>query len=184
MAQKLSMQVKTQKAISLRQIMKGLANIISASRGIVALAMLAVPVFSVPFWMLYVWGGVSDMIDGPIARRLHSESELGSRIDSISDLVFLVCAAVKLLPSVNLPLWIWLWIAGIGMAKLAVIISVWIRNNHFYIEHSRVNKLTGLLLFLLPFALQWVDALIPAMVVCAVATIASFIEIGSNHGHD
>lgn len=40
--------------------MNALPNIISASRGIAALAMLFFPVFSPWFWALYCWGGISD----------------------------------------------------------------------------------------------------------------------------
>lgn len=58
--------------------MSFLPNIISSSRGVAALAMLFFPVFSTEFWVLYCWGGISDMIDGTIARKMNAESELGS----------------------------------------------------------------------------------------------------------
>lgn len=153
---------------------KSLPNILSASRGVAALAMLLFPAFSPGFWILYCWCGVSDMIDGPLARKLNAADELGSRIDSIADLVFLICAAILVLPEVNLPVWVWTWIAVIGIAKLAGIAIVSSRQRKLGIQHSMTNKLTGILLFLLPFAIVWFGALIPAIVISAMATASLF----------
>ena len=153
---------------------KSLPNILSASRGVAALAMLLFPAFSSGFWILYCWCGVSDMIDGPLARKLNAADELGSRIDSVADLVFLICAAILVLPELNLPVWVWTWIAAIGIAKLAGIAIVSSRQRKLGIQHSRTNKLTGILLFLLPFAIVWFGALIPAIIISTVATASLF----------
>lgn len=115
------------------------------------------------------------MIDGPIARKMNAESKLGSRIDSVADLVFVVCSAVLILPSVDLPLWVWVWIAAIGIIKLAGIIIGSCRQRRLAIPHSTTNKLTGILLFCLPFAIVRFDACIPVAIACTMAT-ASLIE--------
>lgn len=155
--------------------MKFLPNILSASRGVAALTMLLLfPAFSPGFWILYCWCGVSDMIDGPLARKLNAADELGSRIDSVADLIFLICSAILVLPAVNLPVWVWAWIAVIGIVKLAGIAIVSSRQRKLGIQHSITNKLTGILLFLLPFALVLFGALIPAIVISAMATASLF----------
>ena len=127
--------------------MNALPNIISAYRGIAALAMLFFPVFSPWFWALYCWGGISDMIDGPLARKLGAVSEVGSRIDSVADLVFVICSAIMVLPSIGLPLWVWLWGAAIGLVKAIGII----------IGSSRQRKLA-----------------IPTVIVCISGTASLF----------
>lgn len=137
--------------------------------------MLFFPAFSLGFWVLYSWGGISDMIDGTIAKKLNAESELGSRIDSVADLVFVICSAIMILPSVHLPVWIWFWTAVIGSVKMAGIIIGSYRQRKLAIPHSISNKLTGILLFCLPFAFIPFEALIPAVIVCAMAT-ASLVE--------
>ncbi|MCQ2138033.1 MAG: CDP-alcohol phosphatidyltransferase family protein [Bacteroidales bacterium] len=152
--------------------MSRLPNIISASRAATAVIMLFFPVFSVPFWLIYSWCGLSDMIDGPIARKMNAESELGSRIDSLADLVFVVCACIMILPAITLPVWIWIWVAAIGIAKTVAICIGSSRQHRLAVPHSRANKLTGLLLFCLPFALIWLDPVIPSIIVCAVATLS------------
>lgn len=157
--------------------MKYLPNIISASRGISALAMLYYPAFSPGFWALYCWGGVSDMIDGPIARKLNSVSETGSRIDSGADLVFVICSAIKVLPSIQLPVWIWLWVAAIGAVKMAGIVIGSARNHKLSIPHSASNRLTGVLLFCMPVAMIWLEPAITSIIVCAAASYSVFNDI-------
>lgn len=147
-----------------------LPNIISASRGVAALVMLFFPVFSPGFWALYCWGGISDMIDGLIARKMNAESEFGAGVDSVADLIFVICSAIKILPTVDLPEWVWLWIAAIGIVKAAGVVIGSCRQRKFTIPHSLPNKLTGILLFFLPFAIIPFDALIPAIIVCTAAT--------------
>ena len=44
------------------------------------------------------------------------------------------------------------------------------------VEHTLLNKFTGVLLFLLPFTLVWVDLNYSALVVCVVATISVIQE--------
>ena len=152
-------------------------NIISASRGITALAMLFFPVFSTEFWVLYCWGGISDMIDGTLARKLNSVNGTGAVIDSLADLVFVICSAILVLPTIDLPLWVWLWIAAIGVIKLVGITIGSCRQRKLAIPHSTTNKLTGILLFCLPFALILFGALIPSVTVCAMATFSLLEDI-------
>jgi len=50
---------------------------------------------SAAFW-LFVAAGVSDGVDGFIAKRFHAESELGSYLDPIADKAMLICIYVTL----------------------------------------------------------------------------------------
>lgn len=156
--------------------MRSLPNILSASRGVAAIIMMFFPVFSPGFWVLYCWGGISDMIDGPIARKMNAESGLGSKIDSVADLIFVICAAVLILPVMHLPLWVWLWTAAIGAVKIAGIIVGSCRHRELAIPHSLSNRLTGFFLFCLPFAVNTIGVLIPAVIVCSTATLSLLDE--------
>lgn len=139
--------------------------------------MLFFPVFSHGFWVLYCWGGISDMIDGTIAKKLNAESELGSRIDSVADLVFVICSAIMILPTVDLPVWVWSWIAVIGLVKAGGIVIGFRRQRWLAIPHSISNRLTGILLFCLPFAIIPFDILLPAVFICIVATFSLLEDI-------
>lgn len=156
--------------------MNQLPNIISVSRAIAAIGLLFSPVFSVQFWVLYGWCGVSDMIDGPLARKLGAESRTGAVIDSISDLVFVVAAAIRVLPVLDIPVWLWIWIAAIALTRIGNILLGYFRQHRIVMLHTMANKLTGLLLFLLPAAILTSGTSLFIAAVCAVATFASVQE--------
>lgn len=161
--------------------LNNIPNIISASRSIAALVMLLFPVFSGPFWIFYCWCGFSDMIDGMLARKMNVTTELGSRIDSIADLVFVICSAMMILPSMNLPVCVWMWTAAIGLAKITGIAIGSCRQQKFTVPHSRSNKLTGILLFFLPVAIIRFNVLIPSAIVCISATESLFEDFRIIH---
>ena len=75
-----------------------MANIITASRILLSIALLFCPAFSPAFYVLYVAGGASDMIDGAVARKTGTAGKLGSRLDTIADFVFTAVCLIKLLP--------------------------------------------------------------------------------------
>lgn len=155
---------------------KQLPNMISASRGLAAIGMLFTTTFSVPFWVLYAWCGVSDMIDGPLARRLGAESRTGAVVDSLADLLFVIAAMIKILPVLAIPGWIWVWIAAIAVIRVVNIVIGYVRRNCFVLLHTPANKLTGLLLFLLPVAICFVNQTACMIIVCIAATFASVQE--------
>ncbi len=72
-----------------------LANAITGLRILVSVVLLVCPVFSPIFYTLYLIAGLSDIVDGIIARSTNSVSEFGSGFDSIADLVFVaVCLRI------------------------------------------------------------------------------------------
>ena len=50
--------------------------------------------------------GLSDMIDGTIARRTNTVSGFGERFDTVADFVFVVVCLIKLLPVISMPVWL------------------------------------------------------------------------------
>ena len=81
-----------------------------------------------------------------------------------------------LLPLFALPRWLCIWIALIAAVKLVNVISGWIMHRRFVSEHTRLNKLMGLLLFALSLLGPAVDFRYAAGFVCAAATIAALQE--------
>ena len=80
-----------------------IANIITGFRIPVSIALLFCPVFSPAFYILYTAAGLSDMIDGTIARRTNAASEFGAGLDTLADAVFVVVCLLKLFPVINMP---------------------------------------------------------------------------------
>ena len=153
-----------------------MANIITLIRILCSIAILFCPVFSVAFYSLYITAGLSDMIDGWVARRTNTVSELGSKLDTIADFVFVVVCLVKLLPIIDIPTWLYIWIGIIAFIKIINIVSGYIVQRQFVAVHSVMNKVTGILLFLLPLTFSFINLRYSAMVVCIIATFAAVQE--------
>ena len=120
---------------------------------------------------------MSDVLDGCIARKMHTENEKGAMLDSIADLFFAIAYAVKILPLLNIPLSIWTIV--IAITKIANILITSKKTHKLSIEHSFGNKLTGLLLFLLPLSIYAVDVEYGATLVCIVATATVIKEMAN-----
>ncbi len=58
------------------------------------------------------------MADGVVARKTNTVCELGSKLDTVADFVFILVCMIKLLPILNIPLWLWIWIEIIGVIKI------------------------------------------------------------------
>ena len=153
-----------------------LANLLTLSRVVVSVALLFCQPFESLFWAFYAWCGLSDMLDGPIARKSKRVSRTGAILDSIADFIFVVVCCIKILPEISVPTWLWVWIAIIAVIKLINVISGFICHHRLVMPHTIANKLTGGLLFALPVVIQFVSLSIPTAVVCAVATFAAVQE--------
>ena len=153
-----------------------LANCITIVRILCSIALLFFPAFSTAFYALYITSGVSDMVDGWVARMTHTVSELGAKLDTIADIIFVIVCLVILLPVLNIPVWLWVWIGIIALIKIINIISGFIVQKRFVSVHSTMNKVTGLLLFVFPLTLSLIDLKFSAAVVCIFATYAAIQE--------
>ncbi len=153
-----------------------MANLITGIRILLSVGLLFCPALSPSFYILYLLAGISDMIDGPVARRTHTESPLGAKLDTAADLIFVTVCLIKLLPVLDIPLWLYIWIAGIALVKIGNIVYGFMKQRRFVAVHSRSNKLTGFLLFLLPLTLPFVSLRYIAPLVCAFATFAGIQE--------
>jgi CDP-diacylglycerol--glycerol-3-phosphate 3-phosphatidyltransferase len=85
-----------------------MANIVTGSRILLSILLLFFPAFSTWFYVIYLICGLTDMVDGTIARKTNAVSEFGSRLDTIADFVFVVVCLVKLLPVMDIPTWLWI----------------------------------------------------------------------------
>ncbi|MBO6100820.1 MAG: CDP-alcohol phosphatidyltransferase family protein [Spirochaetaceae bacterium] len=153
-----------------------MANIITSLRILISVALLFCPTFSPVFYVFYLSAGFSDMIDGTVARRTNTASEFGAKLDTAADFVFAAVCMLKLLPKMLMPLWLYIWIAGIAAIKAFNIAAGFIRQKYFPAVHSIMNKLTGGMLFVLPLTIKIIDLKYSAAIVCAAATFAAIQE--------
>lgn len=153
-----------------------MANIITSIRILCSIALLFCLVLSPAFYVVYITAGLTDMIDGCVARRTHTVRDFGAKLDTVADLVFVVVCLVKMLPIMNIPVWLYVWIGIIAFIKVINVVSGFVVQKRFVAVHSVMNKITGALLFVFPLTLSFVDLRYSAIVVCATATFAAVQE--------
>ena len=54
--------------------------------------------------MLYLAAGLTDILDGFLARKMHWETALGAALDGIADFVFAGCLAIFAVINLDIPL--------------------------------------------------------------------------------
>ena len=155
---------------------KQIANIITSSRILCGICLWFCPLFSVNFYILYLFCGFTDMVDGTIARKTNAVSELGTKLDTIADFLFFAVSLIKLLSVIHIPKWIWVWIAIIAIIKIFSVILGFIYTKKLIFLHTVMNKITGLLLFLLPLTLYFIELKYSFVAVCIVATFSAIQE--------
>jgi CDP-diacylglycerol--glycerol-3-phosphate 3-phosphatidyltransferase len=166
--------------------MKPLPNAISALRFLGAVCLLFFGVESYAFWAFYFVCGLSDMADGYLARKLGCESQVGALLDSLADLVFVVCCCFKLIPVLAFPKWLWIWGGVIVAIKVINQISALVMFKKFVFPHTIANKVTGVLLFVgVPLTL-FLELIVPMAIIAVFATFAAVQEghfIRTKRGH-
>lgn len=153
-----------------------MANTLTFGRILLSVGLLFCPAFSDAFYALYLAAGLTDMLDGPIARKTGTASAFGAQLDSAADLLFTAVCLGKLLPALVVPCWLMVWVAVIALIRGVNLISGWTRNRKLTVLHTPLNRVTGAALFLLPLTLRAVPLRVSAVPVCALATFAAVQE--------
>ena len=159
---------------------KYIPNILTALRMLGAVLLLFTKPLTLPFYLLHGFCGLTDALDGAFARALHASSRLGAQLDSIADLMFYSVMMGKLMPILwaRMPGSVW-WIVGAAVfIRLCAYGVAAVKEHRFSALHTLLNKLTGLLVFLIP----WILALPVAVPLChgvaAMALVSSSHELG------
>ncbi len=142
-------------------------------------ALLFVHSSPVIFWTLYLLCGLSDVLDGAIARRTGTVSRLGERLDTFADIVFVAIWIAIFIPAINVGDWLWIWVGLIALIKVVNVISGFVMKKGFASKHTIANKATGVLLFLLPMMIQHESIKVPSIIL--VCILASFAAVQEGH---
>lgn len=162
-------------------MVKVLPNIISCFRVAGTLALLLTDPLSAYFYVIYTLCGISDVLDGTIARATGNTSEFGAKLDSIADILFYTVMLVKILPLLvdALPGWIWYVVAAVIAVRIMAYVVAAFKYRKFASLHTYLNKLTGALIFTVPYFFFGNGSFVFAisMSVCVVAGLASLEEL-------
>lgn len=138
---------------------KNLANILTVLRIIgtgFLIFLTPPPGDATAFLIVHGACGVTDALDGIVARTLRIESRFGSRLDSASDLFFYIVMMVRILPRLVevLPEPFWYGVALVLVLRAIDYGYTAIRFRKFAAMHTILNKLTGFLIFCVPFVME------------------------------
>ena len=158
--------------------MKRIPDLLSMSRIVLCLPLLLVDTMTVPFWTLYLIAGITDMLDGFLARRWGVESKYGARLDSLADFVFVLAVGYKLFLWLKLPTALLMMIGLIALIKVINAISSFVVKHRVAFLHTKANKLTGFLLFI---GMMVIGQSYFVPVAWAIACIALFAAIQEGH---
>lgn len=156
-------------------MMKNIANYISVSRIIMSIILYFAETFSMAFYLIYIYCGISDMVDGFIARKSKNESRIGTILDSVSDMIFVIVAMIKILPALNLSDGIIIWVVFIAFIKIVNVICSYIYHKKILLPHTIANKVAGFILFIAPFIIVK-NPIIFEIIICSIATFAAVQE--------
>lgn len=134
---------------------------------------------SAVFYVFYSVCGISDALDGTIARATGTASRFGAKLDSVADLLFYSVMLFKILPILweTLPVTIWYVVGLVLLVRLLAYLTAAVKYKCFASMHTWLNKLTGLVLFLVPYVLLTEMAVGYCVMVSCVALLASAEEL-------
>ena len=155
-----------------------LANAVTSLRLIGAILLIFITPLSGAFYVIYTICGLSDGIDGTIARKMGTSSEFGARLDSVSDIAFYLVMFIKLMPVLweAMPTRIWHLVGVVLAVRLCAYAIAYLRYHRMAAIHTYCNKVTGALVFLIPYMLLLPCEVTLCTITACVALIGSFEE--------
>jgi cardiolipin synthase len=104
------------------------------------------------FWLLvsgktqaafiaFVCAGVSDAIDGFLAKRFQLQTELGSYLDPLADKLLIVSIYIALGVATKLPSWLVIAVVSRDILIVVAVLLAWVIGNPLAIQPRRVSKI-------------------------------------------
>lgn len=145
--------------IEIKSILKQIPNALSVLRLILTVLLVSTIPSSIAFAGIYIIAGLTDVLDGLIARKLGCESDFGAKLDSIADLAFF---------SIILFIFINLYFSVLSSTQKAILIAIiFIRMINMALTklkykkvvfiHTIANKFSGILVYFIPLILLFVE---------------------------
>jgi CDP-diacylglycerol--glycerol-3-phosphate 3-phosphatidyltransferase len=161
-------------------LFQGPADYLTASRILLSLPLPWTAPASPAFYVLYTLAGLTDMLDGPVARKTHTVSRNGAMLDSVADAVFLITALIALLPVLveRFPAWtLWPILTAAALRCGSYGVGAY-KYRRFVAYHTQLNKLAGAALYGLPYLMPlWKDMGMIWVVLCVLVCVSAGEEL-------
>lgn len=156
--------------------MKQLANGITVVRMICAGVIFMVSPLSMAFWSAYIGGGLSDVLDGLVARKFQLQSDLGAKLDSIADLMFILAIIFSAMKHFSMPLGVIISACVITSWRfINLAIGYW-RFRTFASIHTLLNKGVGGMLYGFPLFYMILGLTVSCILISVFAGLATLEE--------
>ena len=155
-------------------------NIVTALRIVGAAVLIFLTPLTLEFYIVYAVCGISDMLDGALAREYNCESKFGQTFDGIADAAFIIVVACKMFSYLYIPAWAFLWTLGVLFVKLASLTVGGVKYHRPAFLHTTLNKAAGIVLLLFPFNYYIFGIEITAALCLVIASAASIEELVIN----
>ena len=143
-------------------------------------------------FLAFIIAGVSDAVDGFIAKRFDLVTELGAYLDPIADKLLLVGIYVALGMFQHLPAWLVILVASRDILIIGGMLLAWLINRPIEVHPLMISKinttlqitLAGLVLGILAFELDLAWTVVWGSAVVGLSTVASggtYIKQWLNH---
>lgn len=161
------------------RMVKFIPNILTSARVAGAAVLFFVKPFSPLFFLVYTVCGVSDVLDGTVARITKNTSDVGAMLDSVADLIFYSAMLLKIMPILieKLNLVIWTCAALVIAVRIGAYLVGVFKYRKFSSMHTYLNKASGAAVFLLPYMIRFPCFIYYCVLVCVIAFTASLEEL-------
>ena len=92
-------------------------------------------------FVLFVIAGISDAIDGFLAKRFHMQSEMGALLDPLADKALLVSIYVALGISADLPRWLVILVVSRDIIIIGAVIVSWLLDRPIPMKPLMISKI-------------------------------------------
>ena len=157
--------------------MKHLPNIITSTRFVFATLLVFSEPLSLMFWLFYGLAAATDLIDGPIARKLKANSNFGSTFDTIADIYFLVCIMICVFPILEISTTSYILIGSVFMLKIISLLYAYIKFKKVVSYHTYLIKFMALFIFTFPIWILFLDENLVALILAILQSGVYFEEL-------
>ena len=134
--------------------MKYVPNTLSTLRILLAASLFLIPALTPLFLIVYTAAGVTDLIDGPIARKFNVTSKLGANLDGIADYFFVAAALITIVPVLDFNTRSIALVIGFIILKVIGMIVGYIHYRQLMMMHTYASKTGAMFALLFPLILQ------------------------------
>ena len=155
--------------------MKHLPNMITSARFVFAILLAFSVPLSMMFWLFYGLAAATDLMDGPIARKLKVNNNFGSTFDTIADIFFLICIMVCIFPILEITTQSYILIGTVFLFKLISLVYAYIKFKTIVSYHTYSTKFLALFIFTFPFWILFLDINLIVLIL-AILQSGAYIE--------